>query len=304
MITIRKERHRRRRGARGAARPCLRRRPLHRRRPSGCAKAACRRTASPSSPSRPRPRRRHRAAVERLGRARRGRRCCSARSPSHPDCRGRGIGARADAARAARAAKRSATAPCCWSAMRPTTSRFGFSAEKTGGLWLPGPLRRRPASWRSSLQPGALDGRARPGQRHRPARRRSPTSPRWSRAVHRAAQPDTRAACGVTPRLLRCGVTDMNCIDPHEPTMTNWPARAVRRPDRHDRLRLHRPRHPAADRAPHRLRPLEIRGHRPGRHRPRAARRARLRFEKIAMTQRQLPGGADPAAHRRRPAAA
>ena len=69
--------------------------------------------------------------------------------------------------------------------------------------------------------------------------------------------------------------------------MTNWPVHApLRRPDRDDRLRLHRPRHPAAAGAAHRVRPLEVRGHRPGRHRPQAARRARAPLiQQVAITR-------------------
>jgi predicted N-acetyltransferase YhbS len=44
--------------------------------------------------------------------------------------------------------------------------RFGFSAEKTGALWLPGPYERHRLLG-SELVTGALDG-ARPGQRDRP----------------------------------------------------------------------------------------------------------------------------------------
>ena len=40
--------------------------------------------------------------------------------------------------------------------MRPITSRFGFSAEKTGALWLPGPFERE-RFLGLELVPGALD---------------------------------------------------------------------------------------------------------------------------------------------------
>ena len=89
----------------------------------------------------------------------------------------------------------------------------------------------------------------------------------------------------------------MNALDPHDRRPP--PARAVRRPDRDDRLRLDRPRHAAADRAPHRLRPLEVRRDRAGRHRPRAARRAQAPLREARDHPGELPRGAHPAAHRR-----
>ena len=83
---------------------------------------------------------------------------------------------------------------------------------------------------------------------------------------------------------------------------TQWPttpSSPLRRPDRHDRLRLDRPRHPAAAGAAHRVRPLEVRGDRPGRHRPQAARRAQAQVHEGRPDQGQLPRGADPAAQGR-----
>ena len=80
--------------------------------------------------------------------------------------------------------------------------------------------------------------------------------------------------------------------------MTNRPACPFRRPDRDDRLRLDRQRHPAADRAAHRLRPREVRGHRPGRQRPAAAGRAQHPLHPCRDHQGELPRGAHPAADR------
>ena len=49
---------------------------------------------------------------------------------------------RVDAARRSRRRGGAGIAPCCWSATPPYYGRFGFSAEKTGALWLPGPYER------------------------------------------------------------------------------------------------------------------------------------------------------------------
>ena len=59
--------------------------------------------------------------------------------------------------------------------MSPITSRFGFSAEKTAALRMPGPFERH-RLLALELEPGALEG-ARGLLRARPANRcRSPTS--------------------------------------------------------------------------------------------------------------------------------
>ena len=46
---------------------------------------------------------------------------------------------------------------CCWSATPAYYGRFGFSAEKTGTLWLPG-LADRSRLLGRELAAGALDG--------------------------------------------------------------------------------------------------------------------------------------------------
>ena len=93
------------------------------------------------------------------------------------------------------------------------------------------------------------------------------------------------------------GVTRYERIDPHdrEPRA----ARRIRRPDRHDRLRLHRPRRAAAAGATPRLRSIEVRRHRPGRHRSGPARRARPALRAGCDHQGELPAGPHAAAHRR-----
>ena len=42
----------------------------------------------------------------------------------------------------------------------PYYGRFGFSAEKTGSLWMPGPYRAGPAAWRSNSMPARSMGPA------------------------------------------------------------------------------------------------------------------------------------------------
>ena len=42
----------------------------------------------------------------------------------------------------------------------PYYGRFGFSAEKTGALWLPGPLRAAPPARRSNSSPARSTARA------------------------------------------------------------------------------------------------------------------------------------------------
>ena len=48
-------------------------------------------------------------------------------------------------------------APSSWWAIAPYYSRFGFTAEKTGALKLPGPFERH-RLLALELSPGALDG--------------------------------------------------------------------------------------------------------------------------------------------------
>ncbi len=83
-------------------------------------------------------------------------RCCSARSPSSPALKSAGIGSALMRHAIARRAD-SATAPSCWSAIAPYYARFGFSAEKTSTLSMPGPYERH-RFLALELEDGALDG--------------------------------------------------------------------------------------------------------------------------------------------------
>ena len=86
--------------------------------------------------------------------------------------------------------------------------------------------------------------------------------------------------------------------------MTQWPVHAqISRPDRDDRLRLDRPRHAAADRAPFRLRQVAHSSciDPDDEDRRRSATKRGIRFIQQARDQGELPRGADAAAHRRRP---
>jgi predicted N-acetyltransferase YhbS len=74
----------------------------------------------------------------------------------HPDCRGRGIGA-ALIRRALHDAARLGHRAVLLVGDTPYYGRFGFSAEKTGALWLPGPYEKSRLLARE-LVPGALDG--------------------------------------------------------------------------------------------------------------------------------------------------
>ena len=90
----------------------------------------------------------------------------------------------ADAAAIARRAHARPWRRSCWSAMRPITSRFGFSARARPALLaMPGPLRARPAARRSNCVPGALDGARGTDRRDRARSRRSPTCARWSQRL-------------------------------------------------------------------------------------------------------------------------
>ena len=75
--------------------------------------------------------------------------------------------------------------------------------------------------------------------------------------------------------------------------------RADRRPDRDDRLRLDRPGHPAADRAPLRLRPPQGHRHRPHRRPPHLPRAARRPLHPHRRNPRELQGSSHPALPRR-----
>lgn len=72
------------------------------------------------------------------------------------DCRNRGIGADL-VKRGLREARRLGYAAVILVGDPPYYSRFGFSGEKTGALWMPGPFERH-RLLAVELQPGALDG--------------------------------------------------------------------------------------------------------------------------------------------------
>ena len=72
------------------------------------------------------------------------------------DCRKRGIGS-ALVQRALREAKRHGHGAVLLVGDAPYYARFGFSSEKTGALWLPGPYERHRLLG-VELVPGALDG--------------------------------------------------------------------------------------------------------------------------------------------------
>jgi predicted N-acetyltransferase YhbS len=72
------------------------------------------------------------------------------------DCRNRGIGA-ALVRRCLREARRRGHAAIILVGDLPYYGRFGFTAEKTGALRLPGPFERR-RLLAAELEPGALDG--------------------------------------------------------------------------------------------------------------------------------------------------
>jgi predicted N-acetyltransferase YhbS len=74
----------------------------------------------------------------------------------HPDRRKRGIGS-ALVRRALRDASRHRHGAVLLVGDAPYYARFGFSSERTGGLWLPGPYERHRLLARE-LAPGALDG--------------------------------------------------------------------------------------------------------------------------------------------------
>ena len=73
-----------------------------------------------------------------------------------PDCRSRGVGA-ALVQRALRDAQQRGHAAVLLVGDAPYYGRFGFSAEKTGELWLPGPYESS-RLLAHELVPGALDG--------------------------------------------------------------------------------------------------------------------------------------------------
>ena len=107
---------------------------------SGCATAACRPRACRSSRSTA-ARRRHRAALARHRGRTAARRCCSGRSRCDPKRAGRGVGA-ALVRRALAEARRLGHGAVILVGDAPYYSRFGFTADKTGALKLPGPFER------------------------------------------------------------------------------------------------------------------------------------------------------------------
>jgi predicted N-acetyltransferase YhbS len=74
----------------------------------------------------------------------------------HPDCRGRGIGSMLVQQALLQAGRRGHGAVLLVGDA-PFYARFGFSSEKTGALWLPGPYERHRLLG-LELKPGALDG--------------------------------------------------------------------------------------------------------------------------------------------------
>jgi predicted N-acetyltransferase YhbS len=74
----------------------------------------------------------------------------------HPSCRKRGIGSTL-VQRALREAARRSHDAMLLVGDAPYYGRFGFSSEKTGALWLPGPYERHRLLGHE-LRPGALDG--------------------------------------------------------------------------------------------------------------------------------------------------
>ena len=256
------------RGARGAARPRLRRRPLRQGR-----RAAARRTHGGRRAvvcrSGQEPRRRHRPALARF------RRAGAAGASARPAC-GRRRAARPRDRRSSRCGApprprgNSATRPCCWSATRRTTAASASPPRRPARCGCPAPTSAIACS-RLELVPGALDGaRGLIGATGEPM-----------------FVPDLATLdCGAVPHRRRTRAPDIDltrnrCYErahPHDRLPP--PPRAVRRPDRDDRLRLDRPRRAAAAGAPHRLRSLQVRRDRAGRQRPKPARRARASASK------------------------
>lgn len=72
------------------------------------------------------------------------------------DCRGKGIGGEL-VRRGVREARRLGYGAVVLVGDAPYYGRFGFTAEKTGALWMPGPFERH-RLLAVELQPGALDG--------------------------------------------------------------------------------------------------------------------------------------------------
>ena len=100
------------------------------------------------------------------------------------DCRGRGIGA-ALVRRAVAEARKRGHGAVMLVGDAPYYGRFGFSAAKTGALWLPGPFERH-RLLALELAPGALDGARGPHRRPAAAPHRA--------ARHRGLQPSSQPA--------------------------------------------------------------------------------------------------------------
>ena len=155
MITIRKELHRTSRRARRCSTNASAT-PASRRRPSGCARAACRRTGLAFVAS-------DRGRV--VGTARLWNVSAGPSRPAlllgplavHPDYRCRGLGGALMRALAATTPSGSAIAPSCWSATRPTTSASASRPRRPAACGCPD---RYDANRFLALElaPGALAG--------------------------------------------------------------------------------------------------------------------------------------------------
>src|SRR5262249_55623346 len=168
-------------------------------------------------------------------------------------------------------------------------SRFGFSSGKTNALWLPGPYERHRLLG-CELKPGALDGARGLISACGPLEQRADLATlvaglvgKDNRLVPHRAGPHL---------LLRSNRRERD----HPLDQKRAAPCPLRRTDRHDRLRLDRQRHPAADRAAYRFRPLEIRGDRARRQRPAPARRAADPIRSSRAHERELSRHPDPAA--------
>ena len=103
----------------------------------------------------------------------------------HPDCRKRGIGG-ALVERALRDARRRGHKAVLLVGDAPYYERFGFSAEKTAGLWMPGPYEQHRLLGHE-LTAGALDGAR--GLIRVPRKPDSKLAPLAAAMAHRPATP-------------------------------------------------------------------------------------------------------------------
>ena len=138
---------------------------------------------------------------------RRGRRCCSARSPCIRTAAASGHRQRADASARWPTPSGSAIAPCCWSATRPTTGASASRPRRPAACGCPAATTPT-ASSRCELAPGALDGARGLVRADRTARA---ASRRCSAlvAAHCSPQPNPRAR---PEPPLASGVPDMNAL--------------------------------------------------------------------------------------------